>query len=620
MEELSLGPSLDSVVRRPAVLPNPHWIVNRDAKVVAVDFETEYGSDYNVKQMGSWAYTRDLRFKAILVAVADGTQVQACAPGSFPWEVIAGLEWVSHNRDFDMAVWRRLKDDGVIQAPGPRAWHCSAALAAYLQFPRDLAGAAKAVLNLDLDKTPRLKAKGRTPGNDPTLLQMLLPYACTDATTCLAMWKKLEGHWPKEERKLYRLTSGMGTHGVVIDWPALDGACGALNATISDAADGLPWTPALSIKQFALACNKRGVKPPFSTAVTSPSFLSWLESVPDPICQKWAEDMQRLRSANRTLTVLKAMRHRRKPDGRMAYELKYFGATTGRWSGGGGLNLQNLNRKGSDEVAIRSLIIAPPGHLLGIVDYSQIEARVLLYLAGDHAALQVLQDHPAMDLYEVHARVTMGYNDPEPLKAYCDRTGAVTRHLAKARVLGLGFGCGAQKFVAVAKALAGMDITFEESQKIVASFRASNPRIVALWAKLQAACQAAVGSRYRLPLPSHQFNRMSKRHLYYRNVAVTEDDMTAVVGGMRVKVYGGLLAENWTQATARDVLATAWRRCARAGFKPVLSVHDELLFELPEATAKAGLDRIITLMQEPMPWAPNLPLRADGKLTTKYEK
>jgi DNA polymerase I-like protein with 3'-5' exonuclease and polymerase domains len=49
-------------------------------------------------------------------------------------------------------------------------------------------------------------------------------------------------------------------------------------------------------------------------------------------------------------------------------------------------------------------------------------------------------------------------------------------------------------------------------------------------------------------------------------------------------------------------------------------VHDELLFELPEATAKNDLQRIISLMQEPIPWAPNLPLRADGKLSIKYEK
>ena len=75
----------------------------------------------------------------------------------------------------------------------------------------------------------------------------------------------------------------------------------------------------------------------------------------------------------------------------------------------------------------------------------------------------------------------------------------------------------------------------------------------------------------------------------------------------------GLLAENWTQATARDVLASAWLRCADAGFVPVLSVHDELVFELPEATAAQDLARIIALMETPVPWAPHLPLSVEGQ-------
>jgi DNA polymerase len=618
MDLLSLDSSSDQSVRHTGLASVEEWNSSKRAGSIAIDFETTYSSSFNVKQLGSWAYSQDSRFNALLVAVADENRTLVCPPEEFPWKSIDGLEWVSHHRDFDLAVWRRLTADGIIQSRGPRAWHCTAALAAYLQYPRDLASAAKAILNVHLDKTPRSRAKGKT--NDPSLLQSLIPYAAKDAEACLAIWTRLERYWPPEERKLCRLTSAMGEHGVAIDWEALDQAQAALRTTIAEATAALPWQPPLSIKEFADACNGRGIKPPSSTAVTSPSFLKWIETTSDDVSRHWVETMQDLRSANRTLKVLEAMQARRKPNGRMAYELKYFGASTGRWSGGGGLNLQNLNRNGSDEVTLRSLIIAPPGHLLGIVDYSQIEARVLLFLAGDHDALQMLQEYPAMDLYEAHARLTMGYTDQEPLKTHCECTGSSMRHLAKARVLGLGFGCGAMKFIAVAKALAGMEISFPESQRIVSSFRESNPKIVNLWRKLQRACEAFVGGTYRLPLPAHQFDSKARRHLYYRDIARHDEELTAVVGGVRVRVYGGLLAENWTQATARDVLSTAWLRCVRAGFKPVLSVHDELLFELPEATAKNDLQRIISLMQEPIPWAPNLPLRADGKLSIKYEK
>ena len=59
------------------------------------------------------------------------------------------------------------------------------------------------------------------------------------------------------------------------------------------------------------------------------------------------------------VAMLEAMEARRMPNGRMAYELRYFGASTGRWSGGGGLNLQNLNRKTAEGVDLRRAIIAP---------------------------------------------------------------------------------------------------------------------------------------------------------------------------------------------------------------------------------------------------------------------
>jgi DNA polymerase len=80
------------------------------------------------------------------------------------------------------------------------------------------------------------------------------------------------------------------------------------------------------------------------------------------------------------------------------------------------------------------------------------------------------------------------------------------------------------------------------------------------------------------------------------------------------------LAENWTQATARDVLASAWIRCDAFGHRPVLSVHDELVFEVPEGSAEEDLRRIVGIMEEPVSWAPGLTLRADGRLCCVYGK
>ncbi|NQU97033.1 MAG: hypothetical protein HQ548_05255 [Chloroflexi bacterium] len=304
----------------------------------------------------------------------------------------------------------------------------------------------------------------------------------------------------------------------------------------------------------------------------------------------------------------------------MAYELKYFGATTGRWSGGGGLNLQNYNRKPAEGVDLRRCICAPDGYVLAVVDYAQIESRVLLFLAGDVETLEMFRANPDADAYEIHARATMGYAEPEPLREHCERTGSGLRQLAKARVLGLGFSCGARRFVEVAKVMAGLEIGEDESERIVNEFRESNPRIMALWRSLNDACASCDGGDYYLPLPCTQVNPELGRFLIYREVQADEDGIECTVAGDRIKVYGGLLAENWTQATARDVLGSAWLRCDAAGYRPVLSVHDELVFEVPEASAEEDLRRIVGIMEEPLPWALGLPLRADGKLRTEYGK
>jgi DNA polymerase I-like protein with 3'-5' exonuclease and polymerase domains len=597
------------------------WAAAAIGDSVAVDFETFYTSTYSVAEMGSWAYTRDPRFHAYLVAVTDGDRTCVCPPVKFPWVTVSGRIWVSHNRDFDRAVFERLQEQGIIPADvKPREWNCTAAASAYVQQPRDLAGAAKAVLGITLDKAVRTRAKGWHPDEGSLFAVEVSRYAARDAQTALALWRRLEPHWPAQERQLFELTSEMGRQGLAVNWESVRAQRLELEQLVEDLSAALPWRPAASVKQFAHACKRIGVPAPSSTSNGDPGFLRWLEQHIDSDAATWVRHMQRIRSANRTARVLEAMEARRMPSGRMAYELKYFGATTGRWSGGGGLNLQNLNRKTAEGVDLRRAIVAPPGGVLACVDYSQIESRVLLYLAGDTAALNLFRANPEADAYEIHARATMGYAEPEPLKSYCDRTGSNLRQLAKARVLGLGFGCGWQKFIEVARVMAGLGLDMEESKRIVSDFRRSNPLIVNLWYRLEDACGAKAGGHFALPLPCTQHDPALKRYLIYRDIAVRDEQITCTVAGQRMHVYGGLLTENWTQATARDVLASAWLRCAPAGFVPILSVHDELVFELPEATAEADLARIISIMETPVPWAPHLPLKVEGKLTTTYTK
>ena len=610
------------MIPEPNMITPEAWAQAECGGTVAVDFETFYTATYSVAELGLWAYCHDPRFQAYLAAVTDGERTCVCAPSKFPWATIAGRTWVSHHRDFDRAVFERLQELGTIPAASATAatWVCSAALCAYLQMPRDLAGAVKAVFGETLDKGPRDRAKGRHPTEDCFLAVEISRYAGRDALASLALWNHLERHWPAHERRLFDLTSEMGRHGLAVDREYVRAKRLELEDLAGSIADALPWKPATSVKQFEAACERIGVPAPPSTSNADPGFARWLKKHLDSDAATWVRHMQRVRSANRTAKVLESMEARRMPTGRMAYELKYFGASTGRWSGGGGLNLQNLNRKTAEGVDLRRAIIAPPGHVLAVADYSQIENRVLLYLAGDTEALALFRDNPNADAYEIHARRTMGYAESESLKAWCDRTGSNLRQLAKARVLGLGFGCGWRKFIDVARVMAGLELGEDESKGIVEDFRRSNPLVVDLWNRLQDACAVCDGRRYALPLPCMQHNPALKRFLFYRDVVVSKDDTTATVAGERMHVYGGLIAENWTQATARDVLASAWLRCAQAGFVPVLSVHDELVFELPEASADQDLAQIIAIMETPVLWAPHLPLKVEGKLMPFYAK
>lgn len=609
------------MIPEPNIITPEAWASVACADTVAIDFETFYTASYSVSELGLWAYCHDPRFHAYLVAVSDGERTCACPPSKFPWRSIVGKRWISHHRDFDRAVFERLQQQGIVPADIElKEWLCSAALCAYLQLPRDLAGAVKAVFGQTLDKAPRDRAKGNHPTEDYLLAAEISRYAGRDALACLALWNHLERHWPAHERRVFDLTSQMGGRGLGVAWDYVRTKRAELEDLVGTIGNALPWKPATSVKRFAAACDRIGVPPPPSTSNADPRFLRWLKHHIDSDAATWVRHMQRMRSANRTARVLEAMEGRRMPGGRMAYELKYFGASTGRWSGGGGLNLQNLNRKTAEGVDLRQAIIAPSGYVLGVADYSQIENRVLLFLAGDTEALREFRESPDADAYEIHARRTMGYAESESLKAWCDRTGSNLRQLAKARVLGLGFGCGWRKFIDVARVMAGLELDEDESKGVVEDFRRSNPLIVDLWNRLHAACAACDGRHYALPLPCTQHTPSLKRFLLYRDIAVRKDDMTATVAGDRMHVYGGLIAENWTQATARDVLASAWLRCAKAGFIPVLSVHDELVFELSEATAEQDLARIIAIMETPVPWASHLPLKVDGKLMSFYAK
>lgn len=577
--------------------------------MIALDFETFYTGTYSVKKLGNRLYCRDPRYQILMVAVHSPTLTLARIPRDFDWALLHNEEIVAHNAAFDRAVFERAVELGICPPDiKPDTWHDSAALCAYLGLPRDLAGAVKALWGIDVDKSLRTRM------DQGDLFDDVASYAASDAEWAWRIWDMLSSKWPESERQLLAFTDAMGDRGVAIDRLKAQTAHVELRGIIASSEALLPFRPVASSKAFKAACETEGEPVPPSTAV-SPAVDAWCSKHQKRKSPLWVRYLQQWRKANRTLKVVEAMLNRISPDtGRMQYQLKYFGAVqTGRWSGGGGLNLQNLNRTGANGVDLRGLIVPEPGHLFVIADYAQIEARVLHWLAGDYEFLDALRD--GTDMYEVAARRMLGYDHPDPIKT----RNPGLRQLAKAMTLGLGFGMGARQFVTAAKTLAGLDLEEGVCQQHVRTYRVRNPLITALWGRLAAAFRKRSGKPYYgLRLPSGRLLR------YWRPEAAFDGPLTAeqVKGGPRMLIHPGLLAENLVQATARDLLGLAWLRCAKAGYPPVMSIHDELVFEVPANEVEQAKEHITYLMSEKPPWdySDRLPLLVEATVAERYGK
>jgi DNA polymerase len=580
----------------------PPFVYDGDLPTYAIDFETYYDKECSVKTLGNYHYCRHPLFEAYMVSIyGPGVSYVGC-PRTAPWHLIkgAGFRWISHNASFDEEVQLFLVERGIVPPDAlPEEWHCTSDLAAYFGAPRSLAGALKWFFNEEISKEARNKMLGKqwSSLNEEEQLGML-KYAMDDSIFARdKLWQVMGKGWPAHERRLSVLTRRMGRRGVCLDVPKLESGIQTLRGVRETSRAVIPWSPTdpedekgiLSHPKLRAYCTEQGIEAPLSLAKDSPECAEWEEKYGNDYPVVGA--MRDYRRSNALLKKLLVMQSRLKPDGRMTFSLKYFGANvTGRWSGDGGWNSQNQNRDAVFGVEPRKLIIPGPGQEFLISDSSQIEPRCLAWLSGNWAFIAKVNE--GFGIYEAFA-VAKGKWLAEK-KGRLKKEDPETYKWAKAAVLGLGFGCGKAKFVEVARILAGMEITLEESTAIVDDFRRTelcltgdgrDGRPMGLWRKLENAMSCHVGRDFAIQLPTG-------RKLRYRDVqaedaggisAVVTKNIHGAEKTLRIRYWGGILTENITQATAREVFASILLRLDAAGIEVVMHIHDEVVCEVPTA-------------------------------------
>jgi DNA polymerase len=595
--------------------------------ITSVDFETFYDKSkkigYSVKSMGDYPYFHDPRFNAYMISVSDGADTWAGELRDFNWNSIDGADTLlSHNAQFDAGVYRRLVALGLAPQIKFSRWLCTANMSSYLCNRRSLADAAEFLLGIKVDKDIRDRASGKT------VEQMksegwwaeMLRYARRDAFTCQQLFMKHGHRWPEFERRLSEQTINQGDRGIQTDIEKLNEYIKVAHTMLKDTEATLPWiaegAAPTSPKAIAEHCRLHGIpSPPVKVHEGEEAFIEW-ENTYGPK-HTWIASVSNRRSINKFLDSLETIKARLTPEGILNFRLKYFGAHTGRWSGDGGVNMQNLRKeplyrddKGFliSDIArlkeiersktppgyvtayldLRSIFIPRAGKKMIVSDLSQVEPRILAWVTGNQKMLDLMAS--GQSPYEAHARTALGWAGgklkDENKEMYS---------LAKAQVLGLGYQCAWQKFITVAWNMAAYDVTKDDpewvpalneegnpllnkdgnplmepgygfnSKRIVKEFRAQNPLTTGLWKRLDEAFKASVqDGEFRMELPSG-------RVMTYRKVArefvpyFDEEEkrykrkpcVTAEAVKMgrlcRVPLYGGLLTENLVQAIARDV-------------------------------------------------------------------
>ena len=282
--------------------------------------------------------------------------------------------------------------------------------------------------------------------------------------------------------------------------------------------------------------------------------------------------------------------------------LRYGGAHTHRLSGEWRMNLQNLPR---DKVKskLRQALSAPEGFKIVTADLSQIEARIVACLANQ--VQMVDQFRRSEDVYANFASQLFG-------KAV-DKIGTPSeRFIGKTGILGLGYGCGADRFYRMVTTAARqygipLDGLFDQqvAQRTVDTYRRTFRRIPQAWYTLdRLMAQVLMVGRETMVAGFGPVTLSSGRIRLPNGLYLTYQIPD-------LSLYGAKILENVTQALARIVVMQSALRLNARGYRFVLQAHDELAFVIPNDQLQGAKLAIQIEMTRPPTWLPELPLAVE---------
>jgi DNA polymerase I-like protein with 3'-5' exonuclease and polymerase domains len=617
-------------------------------QLVTLDFETFYETGFSLTNLTTEEYIRHERFQVIGVGIKidDGETKWITGTHNAIKQELDTIDWKSsvllcHNTQFDGAILAFIFN--IIPAV-----YLDTLSMARAKHGVDVGGSLAFLVekyNLGRKGTEVIDAKGkRLEDFSMNDLAQYGSYCKNDVELTYKLFQVLAPEFPESEIKLIDITLRMYTEPVLeVDDGLLQDRLEEVQLEKSELLKGLMTRlecnteecvrgKLASNKQFAEILTELGVVVPtkispangkdtFALAKGDQGFLDLCEHE-DPFIQELCRVRLGTKSTIEESRIERFIGIGSRNKGKLPIPLKYYGAHTGRWAGSDKVNFQNLPARDKKKKALKNAIIPPEGHRVINCDSSQIEARVLVWLAGQNDVVSWYEE--GRDVYSEFASKIYGKTITKD-----DKT---ERAVGKTCILGLGYGTGWSKLQQTLKISAGVDLDDQECKRLVGVYRQVNNKVIDLWKACDDALQDMslwkdgkepyyLDARKSLLITPKGIKLPNGLYIYYPDLKwdTSEAKSKFTYKSRRGvnSIWGGSVVENVVQALARIIVGEQMIEINKK-YRPVLTVHDAVVNVVPEADVEEALSFIMSTMSTPPIWATGLPVACEAHDGASY--